>query len=65
MAQIKTQTDFATLYFSPECTEWRQSKLGGHTSINHAERNCFFEREEDATLFKTRWEGKGYTPVLD
>jgi hypothetical protein len=65
MAKIKTQTDFATLYFSPECAEWRQSKLGGQTSINHAERYCFFEQEEDATLFKTRWEGKGYTSVLD
>jgi len=65
MTKIKTQSDFANLYFSRECTEWRQSKLGGQTSINHAERYCSFEQEEDAALFKMRWEGKGYTPVSD
>ena len=62
MAKIQTCSDFAGLYFSGECRDWRRSNLVGQTSINHAERYCSFEEDEDAGLFKTRWEGKGYTP---
>src|SRR4051812_33218038 len=65
MARIKTNTDFAMLYFSPECTDWRRANLGGQTSINHAERHCSFDREEDAAAFKERWESEGYSPVSD
>jgi hypothetical protein len=64
MARIKTNSDFAPLFFSNECREWRQSNLVGQTSINHAERHCSFEQEEDAVLFEERWH-EGYTPVSD
>lgn len=62
MTKIQTGSDFASLYFSRECVAWRQSNLIGQTSINHAERFCLFEEDEDAVLFITTWEGKGYTP---
>jgi len=63
MAKIKTNSDFAPLFFSLECREWRLSSMIGPASINHAERYCSFEREEDAVLFEERWR-EGYTPVL-
>ena len=62
MTKIGTCTDFAPLYFSRECVDWRKSNLSGGTSINFAERFCSFEKDEDAVLFRTKWEGQGYTP---
>src|SRR3954467_1673871 len=46
MAKIKTGTDFASLYFSRKCTEWREANLLGQSSINHAERYCSFEQDK-------------------
>jgi hypothetical protein len=62
MTKIETCPDFAGLYFSRECVDWRKSNLVGQTSINHAERFCSFEDDQDAILFRKTWEGKGYTP---
>jgi hypothetical protein len=65
MAQIKTRSDFGPLYFSSECREWRELSLAGRTAINFAESYCYFEHDQDADLFKARWQGNGYAAVVE